>query len=165
MERRSISITPELHSRILKFRAFFLSHGIDVDYTEAINFLASRGYEGLMKSGFDESLLAHFHGKGSSDETIRNAISSDWRTGRMPGIPSLDAKARTEGSQVKAVRTVQSRGSGIAKLKAASSFCVKCRALRKIKDPHIEMMKNGREAVLGTCPVCGSKMVHFGIQS
>jgi len=36
-------------------------------------------------------------------------------------------------------------------------FCLKCRRMREIKNPH-HVMLNGRHAVQGICPKCGSKM-------
>jgi len=40
-------------------------------------------------------------------------------------------------------------------------YCVKCRAKRDIKDPEHVVLKNGRPAMKGTCPVCGTKMMRF----
>ena len=40
-------------------------------------------------------------------------------------------------------------------------YCVKERAKREIKDPERVVLKNGRPAIKGTCPVCGAKMVRF----
>ena len=42
------------------------------------------------------------------------------------------------------------------------AYCVKCRAKREIKDATTITMKNGRPAVRGTCPNCGTKV--FRIQ-
>ncbi len=41
---------------------------------------------------------------------------------------------------------------------AMDAYCVKCREKRKIKDAKDVTMKNGRNAVEGTCPVCGTKL-------
>ncbi len=41
---------------------------------------------------------------------------------------------------------------------ATEAYCVKCREKREIKDPQDVTMKNGRNAVQGTCPVCGTKL-------
>ena len=38
------------------------------------------------------------------------------------------------------------------------AYCVKCREKRDIKDPEEVTMKNGRPAMQGTCPVCGTKL-------
>ncbi len=37
-------------------------------------------------------------------------------------------------------------------------YCVKCRGKRDIRNEERIVMKNGRPAVKGTCPVCGTKM-------
>ena len=36
------------------------------------------------------------------------------------------------------------------------AYCVKCKAKKEIKDPKQVKMKNGRSAMKGRCPVCGT---------
>ncbi len=38
------------------------------------------------------------------------------------------------------------------------AYCVKCKEKREMKDPHHITMKNGRPALQGLCPVCGTKL-------
>src|ERR1700733_11941740 len=40
----------------------------------------------------------------------------------------------------------------------AEGYCVKCKAKREIADGIEEVMKNGRKAIKGKCPVCGTGM-------
>jgi hypothetical protein len=40
----------------------------------------------------------------------------------------------------------------------AEGYCVKCKAKREIADGVEETMKNGRKAIKGKCPVCGTVM-------
>ncbi len=40
----------------------------------------------------------------------------------------------------------------------AEAYCVKCKAKREIKAPKEVTMKNGRKALKGTCPKCGTGM-------
>ncbi|AFS83344.1 MAG: DUF5679 domain-containing protein [Nitrosopumilus sp.] len=42
------------------------------------------------------------------------------------------------------------------------AYCVKCRAKRDIKDPKETTLKNGRPAVKGTCPTCGTNVFRIG---
>lgn len=42
------------------------------------------------------------------------------------------------------------------------AFCMKCRTKREIQNPQNVTMKNGRKAMAGTCPVCGSKLFRIG---
>jgi hypothetical protein len=37
-------------------------------------------------------------------------------------------------------------------------YCVKCKAKKEIADAVEEIMKNGRKAIKGKCPGCGSVM-------
>lgn len=41
-------------------------------------------------------------------------------------------------------------------------YCMKCRAKREIKDAKQITMKNGKPAIQGTCPNCGTKMFKIG---
>ena len=37
-------------------------------------------------------------------------------------------------------------------------YCVKCKAKKEIMDAVEEVMKNGRKAIKGKCPTCGTVM-------
>ena len=39
-----------------------------------------------------------------------------------------------------------------------TGYCVKCKSKREIKDAQKVTMKNGRPAMKGTCPTCGTGM-------
>ncbi|MEX0862917.1 DUF5679 domain-containing protein [Nitrosopumilus sp.] len=41
---------------------------------------------------------------------------------------------------------------------ASDVYCVKCKTKRTIKNPEESIMKNGRPAIRGICPVCNSKV-------
>ena len=41
------------------------------------------------------------------------------------------------------------------------AYCMKCRAERAVQNPQTITTKNGRPAVQGICPVCGTKMYKF----
>ena len=40
----------------------------------------------------------------------------------------------------------------------AEGYCVKCKAKKEISDGLEETMKNGRKAIKGKCPTCGTVM-------
>ncbi len=42
------------------------------------------------------------------------------------------------------------------------AYGVKCRTKREMKDPKNIIMKNGKPATQGVCPVCGTKMFRIG---
>lgn len=44
----------------------------------------------------------------------------------------------------------------------AQGYCVKERKKIEIKDPKQVTLKNGRPAVSGTCPDCGTKVFKIG---
>ena len=41
---------------------------------------------------------------------------------------------------------------------ALTAYCVKCKAKKNISDPKETTMKNGRKAMKGKCPDCGTGM-------
>jgi hypothetical protein len=41
---------------------------------------------------------------------------------------------------------------------AEQAYCVKCREKRDIQNPQVVTLKNGRKAMQGSCPVCGTKL-------
>jgi hypothetical protein len=41
-------------------------------------------------------------------------------------------------------------------------YCLKCREKREIQDPQEVTLKNGRPAIQGTCPHCGTKITVIG---
>ena len=38
------------------------------------------------------------------------------------------------------------------------AYCLKCRTKRQMKDSKAITMKNGKPAMQGVCPMCGTKM-------
>jgi RNase P subunit RPR2 len=42
------------------------------------------------------------------------------------------------------------------------AYCLKCRAMREMRNPSQVTMKNGKPATRGTCPVCGTQMYRIG---
>lgn len=46
-----------------------------------------------------------------------------------------------------------------------TAYCVKCKKSQEMKNPKQVKMKNGRPAVTGTCPKCGTKMYKIGAMS
>jgi len=42
-----------------------------------------------------------------------------------------------------------------------TGYCLKHRKQVEIKDPTEQTLKNGRKAMIGVCPECGTKIVKF----
>ncbi|HLA47457.1 MAG TPA: DUF5679 domain-containing protein [Thermoplasmata archaeon] len=42
------------------------------------------------------------------------------------------------------------------------AYCVKCRAKRDMKDAKRVTLKNGKPAMRGKCPVCGTTLFRIG---
>ena len=43
----------------------------------------------------------------------------------------------------------------------AEGYCVKCKAKKEISNAQEVQMKNGRLAIQGVCPQCGTKMTRI----
>ena len=44
----------------------------------------------------------------------------------------------------------------------SKAYCVKGKGKKEVQDPEQVTMKNGRIALKGTCPDCGTKMFKIG---
>lgn len=44
----------------------------------------------------------------------------------------------------------------------AEAYCTKCRTKREIQDARETTLANGRHALQGTCPICGTKLLRVG---
>ena len=44
----------------------------------------------------------------------------------------------------------------------AEAYCVKCKKKVEVKNPQQITMKNGRQALKGTCPSCGTGVFKIG---
>lgn len=42
-----------------------------------------------------------------------------------------------------------------------TGYCTKCRASKAISEPTPTTLTNGRHAIQGVCPTCGTKMFRF----
>lgn len=43
-----------------------------------------------------------------------------------------------------------------------TAYCVKCKGKREMANPKAVTMKNGKKAMKGTCPKCGTGMYRIG---
>jgi hypothetical protein len=67
-------------------------------------------------------------------------------------------KVDAERNLARAIYTLFHAGGG----RLTVAYCVKCKAKREIKNPQKITMKNGKPAMTGTCPVCGTKLFRIG---
>ena len=163
MERRSITIEPGLHRKILNFRAFLLAHGIDTDYTTTINLLADYGFDELLKSEFTVGLLERLGDQAALDEATRKAISKDWLEGKIQVLGAGGRESATRESRAQVARTTHSPPLAQKLREPVQGRCVKCKRSRPMRDPHVVTLKNGRKAVRGVCSFCGTRMISFSL--
>jgi hypothetical protein len=92
-----------------------------------------------------------------------------WRTYVQHAIPTMTPRrfARYPGSASLLRHGVTARkrcalvGSGRGGTMATEAYCVKCREKREMQDEKEVTFDNGRRAMQGTCPVCGTKMTRI----
>jgi len=56
---------------------------------------------------------------------------------------------------------LSSRG-GLVGISMPQAYCVKCKTSVEIKNPQNVTLKNGKPAVSGVCPNCGTKVFRIG---
>jgi RNase P subunit RPR2 len=60
----------------------------------------------------------------------------------------------------KELKTLDLKGGAPENMSTA--YCVKCKGKKEVSNPEQVTMKNGRKALKGTCPDCGTKMFKIG---
>ena len=85
------------------------------------------------------------------------------RSGPAGSAGRLRAAIRTAGARGPAAaggarRDEDTGQQGRTRGMATEAYCVKCREKREMKDAQQVTMKNGRTAMQGVCPVCGTKL-------
>ncbi|MDG6941297.1 MAG: hypothetical protein JRN34_00015 [Nitrososphaerota archaeon] len=78
--RRSVTITPELNIRLRDFIAACMRHGIDLDYTKALNLFAELGQNWVEQSSKSERERARetWNAYLDYDKLEASEVVSDW---------------------------------------------------------------------------------------
>jgi RNase P subunit RPR2 len=54
------------------------------------------------------------------------------------------------------------KGQQGVSVEMVEAYCVKCKTKREMSNPNQITMKNGKPAVQGSCPNCGTKLFRIG---
>lgn len=77
--RRSVTVDPQLNERISQLRALCLQHGMDIDYTTALNLLAELGERWLERSSRAErESLREIWDKYLDYDEFEESVIDDW---------------------------------------------------------------------------------------
>ncbi|MBI2288040.1 MAG: hypothetical protein HYU83_03525, partial [Chloroflexi bacterium] len=90
---------------------------------------------------------------GADKVTCVASVKLDELLDRLAGVREAVPGAPSAPPAVAGITPVKP-----VKLKRIRAYCVKCRAKREMKNPVAITLKNGRPAVQGVCPKCGTKM-------
>jgi hypothetical protein len=71
-------LTDAVNERIMKLRGLFISKGLDLDYTTALNFLVHYGDEKIQRDGWDPLAFAILKTHFESGELKEGAIIDEW---------------------------------------------------------------------------------------
>lgn len=97
--------------------------------------------------------------KSLCDNVLLNATAlrqDDCPTASHRRSPVSKLTLPPAASILPAYRTVHGAPDG--KFSMPEGYCVKCKAKKEIADGVEETMKNGRKAIKGKCPTCGTVM-------
>jgi ssDNA-binding Zn-finger/Zn-ribbon topoisomerase 1 len=78
---------------------------------------------------------------------------------KMPGPEATSAPAKRPRGRPRLVRPAPLPDR--ASKPDSQGYCMKCRDTREIEDPEAVTLANGRSALEGACPVCGTHMIRI----
>src|SRR5918992_5442056 len=93
---------------------------------------------------------------------VLKSILKRFRYNRNKKTRRESANANRYSSSHKEIATFISKHEIYLILVTTQAYCVKCKAKRDMKNEKQVTMKNGRQALSGTCSVCGTKMFRIG---
>ena len=67
-----------------------------------------------------------------------------------------------EGKLIMPSKAIKITNKGRRRVTMNTAYCMKCRKKVEMVNPKQVVMKNGRPATQGTCPVCGTKVFRIG---
>jgi hypothetical protein len=99
----------------------------------------------------------------SNNKVTFNIVDTVSPSGEVPSlqeVPVSDPIVPVTQEDVAELETEENQelDDSVEKTKA---YCVKCREKREMQDEQKIVTKNGRNALEGTCPVCGTKLFRF----
>lgn len=91
------------------------------------------------------------------------AISQPFSKGApyVPALEELPESARGEAERETTSHETVEASANVQAAEELEAYCVKCRQKRPIQNPQRVVTKNGRNAIAGTCLVCGTKLFRF----
>jgi hypothetical protein len=89
---------------------------------------------------------------------IFNNLQSNQITGSPPLGLTLPPSASKLSGQREAISSLFKLNLNPRSFIMAEGYCVKCKAKKEIANGVEETMKNGRKAIKGKCPTCGTVM-------
>jgi len=95
--------------------------------------------------------------KKLSSSTTKKSTTKKSTTKKSTTKKSTTKKSTTKKSTTKKSTTKKSTTSD-----SLEAYCVKCKTKRKIKNPTATVMKNGRDAVKGSCSTCDCNVFRIG---
>ena len=67
-----------------------------------------------------------------------------------------------EGKLIMPSKAIKITNKGRRQMTMNTAYCMKCRKKVEMANPKQVVMKNGRPATQGTCPICGTKVFRIG---
>ena len=94
--------------------------------------------------------------------TTKKSTTKKSTTKKSTTKKSTTKKSTTKKSTTKKSTTKKSTTKKSTTSNSLEAYCVKCKTKRKIKNPMATVMKNGRDAVKGSCSICDCNVFRIG---
>lgn len=101
------------------------------------------------------------------EESIQPVFVPEHQDEVISGLlePESVAESEQEAAEVAGSKEDSSEPAAASEPQASAetavAYCVKCRTKREMQAPERSVTKNGRSALVGHCPVCGTRLFRF----
>jgi len=117
--------------------------------------------EKLETVDLEHEIIQTLQNQNEKLDNIEKKLSSS-TTKKSTTKKSTTKKSTTKKSTTKKSTTKKSTTKKSTTSDSLEAYCVKCKTKRKIKNPTATVMKNGRDAVKGSCSTCDCNVFRIG---
>lgn len=98
---------------------------------------------------------------GANNKVTFNIVDTVSPSGEIAPLQEVTVPNPTERATQENMAEIEESQELDDSVEKTEAYCVKCREKREMQDAQRIVTKNGRNALEGTCPVCGTKLFRF----